>query len=75
MGERLGIVGDGNRGILSPEQVSASEDTDLEVVTKRTAWGLFHVDTYSIPSLFILKLGLYADDETEWFIRVSSVQH
>lgn len=45
MGERLGLVGDGNRGILSPEQVSASEDTDLELVTKRTAWGLFHVDT------------------------------
>lgn len=46
MGERLGLVGDGsgNRGILSPEQTT--EEMDLS--TKRTAWGLFHVDTYAL---------------------------
>lgn len=46
MGETLGLVNDvdGNSSklILSPEQPS-SEDVDLS--TKRTGWGLFHVDT------------------------------
>lgn len=45
MGETLGLVNDdGNcsKLILSPDQPS-SEDVDLS--TKRTAWGLFHVDT------------------------------
>lgn len=48
MGESLGLVGDGhgNRDVLSPEQPSE----EMELSTKRTAWGLFHVDTYSPPA-------------------------
>jgi len=39
-GETLGLIGD-KRAKIIPEQLSFDMDTSL----KRTAWGLFHVDT------------------------------
>lgn len=53
MGETLGLVN--NTGtILSPEQTADSPDTDAS--TKRTAWGLFHVDAYVLSSSLVRRL-------------------
>lgn len=43
MGEQLGLVG--KNAPLSPEQSITSSSGILDSSTRRTAWGLFHVDT------------------------------
>lgn len=41
-GESLGLVGDKGLKVI-PEQLSY----DMDVSLRRTAWGLFHLDTYA----------------------------
>lgn len=41
-GESLGLVGDKGLKVI-PEQLSH----DMDVSLRRTAWGLFHIDTYA----------------------------
>lgn len=47
-GESLGLIGD--KGLKIPEVLSP----DMDVSLRRTAWGLFHVDTY--VSLLLIHL-------------------
>lgn len=52
MGEQLGLIG--KYAPLSPEQSTTSSSGELDSSARRTAWGLFHVDTYVLCSIIVV---------------------
>lgn len=46
MGESLGLVGN-----YGPRMTSEQLSKDMDASCRRTAWGLFNIDTYVIQSL------------------------
>lgn len=66
-GESLGLVGDKGLKVI-PEQLSY----DMDVSLRRTAWGLFHLDTYARTTTTIYTQ--YTDRQTGSSTRASSAR-